>query len=201
MLPPLACGVQHPDAEALRSPGQLAQVPLVVCCSDFPYASKVVSERIGSRPHLLQTPGNLLPHPEAPGSASSAAAATMEFTVELQGVRDVLVLGHTCCATLSKLLEPRRPRPEAAPWYRDTARTRYLLAEHYVDLPQGERLLAAVCENTLAQLERLLEYELLTERGVRLHAWVYDERDLQTYAYDPASQAFELLAASRWLDE
>lgn len=188
MFPPLAGALRHTPLEVC-GPLNCPRDPLVVSCSDFSGPLAKIRAGLGTGTLLMRTPGNLVPFCSEVEPRGTALEATLEFALVLRGVRDIVVLGHTCCPTLERLLAPRGLR-QRLPWERETARARYLLAEHYVDLSEDERALAATGENTLAQVERLSGYPLLKTRAVRLHAWIYDEFDAQTYAYDPLSASY-----------
>ncbi|MFD8554839.1 carbonic anhydrase, partial [Streptomyces fradiae] len=92
---------QRPEEFAKLAEGQSPEV-LFITCSD----SRVVPALItGARPGQLfelRTAGNIVP-PYTSGRPTGEAA-TIEYAVEVLGVRDVVVCGHSHCGAVGALV-------------------------------------------------------------------------------------------------
>ncbi|MFI1565194.1 carbonic anhydrase [Streptomyces sp. NPDC020490] len=180
---------QRPEEFAGLAEGQSPQV-LFITCSD----SRVVPALItGARPgelFELRTAGNIVP-PHDPAHPT-AEAATVEYAVEVLGVRDIVVCGHSHCGAVGALV--RGDDLTAVPAVRDwLARA--------TPRPAGAAADPAVAEgvqsHVLTQLLRLRSYSCveksLLDRRLGLHAWYYEVHTGAVLAHDPRTDAFTAL--------
>jgi carbonic anhydrase len=179
----------RPEDFAGLAEGQSPQA-LFITCSD----SRVVPALItGARPgelFELRTAGNIVP-PYASAHPTSEAC-TIEYAVEVLGVRDIVVCGHSHCGAVGALV--RGEDLTAVPAVRDW------LAQA-TPRPTGAAEDPAVAEgvqsHVLAQLLRLRSYPCierkLKERQLSLHAWFYEVHTGAVLAHDPAADAFTAL--------
>ncbi|WP_406441831.1 carbonic anhydrase [Streptomyces sp. NBC_00631] len=161
---------QRPEEFARLAEGQSPQV-LFITCSD----SRVVPALItGARPgelFELRTAGNIVP-PYASAHPTSEAA-TIEYAVEVLGVRDIVVCGHSHCGAVGALV--RGDDLTAVPAVRD-----WLASAE--PRPSGAAEDPAVTEgvqnHVLAQLLRLRSYPFidrkLAEGELTLRGWYYE---------------------------
>ncbi|WP_369232651.1 carbonic anhydrase [Streptomyces sp. R21] len=180
---------QRPEEFARLAEGQSPQV-LFITCSD----SRVVPALItGARPgelFELRTAGNIVPpyvsqHP-------TGEAATIEYAVEVLGVSDVIVCGHSHCGAVGALV--RGDDLNAVPAVRDWL-------AHATPRPEGAvedpTVTEAVQSHVLTQLLRLRSYpgiaEKLTSGQLRLHAWFYEVHTGSVLAHRPQSDTFDAL--------
>ncbi|MFF4500727.1 carbonic anhydrase [Streptomyces sp. NPDC001401] len=180
---------QRPEEFAKLAEGQSPQV-LFITCSD----SRVVPALItGARPgelFELRTAGNIVP-PFASEHPTSEAA-TIEYAVEVLGVNDIVVCGHSHCGAVGALV--RGDDLTAVPAVRDWL-------AHATPRPAGAVEDPAVTEgvqsHVLTQLLRLRSYPFiekkLKERQLSLHAWYYEVHTGAVLAHDAGSDAFAAL--------
>ncbi|MEU3981087.1 carbonic anhydrase [Streptomyces sp. NPDC026672] len=180
---------QRPEEFAQLAEGQSPQV-LFITCSD----SRVVPALItGARPGQLfelRTAGNIVP-PHA-SAHPTAEAATIEYAVEVLGVRDVVVCGHSHCGAVGALV--RGDDLDAVPAVRDWL-------AHATPRPEGAAADPAVAEgvqsHVLTQLLRLRSYPCVAEkleRGVlTLHAWYYEVHTGAVRTHRALTDTFEAL--------
>ena len=142
---------------------------LFITCSD----SRVIPSLItGARPgelFELRTAGNIVPRPD--GGQPTGEAATIEFAVEVLGVSDIVVCGHSHCGAVSALVtDDRLP---AAPLVRDWLDRATPLPDHAV----ADGLSGPVQHHVRDQLERLRAYPGIVRREsegeIGLHGWFY----------------------------
>ncbi|MFJ9539915.1 carbonic anhydrase [Streptomyces sp. NPDC101225] len=180
---------QRPEEFAGLAEGQSPQV-LFITCSD----SRVVPALItGARPgelFELRTAGNIVPpytsaHP-------TGEACTVEYAVEVLGVRDIVVCGHSHCGAVGALV--RGDDLTAVPAVRDWL-------THATPRPSGTVEDPAVTEgvqsHVLTQLLRLRSYpyveKRVTDGRLSLHAWFYEVHTGAVLTHDPQTDAFKAL--------
>lgn len=180
---------QRPEEFARLAEGQSPQV-LFITCSD----SRVVPALItGARPgelFELRTAGNIVPphtslHP-------TSEAATVEYAVEVLGVRDIVVCGHSHCGAVGALV--RGDDLDAVPAVRDWL-------AHATPRPAGAaedpEVAEGVQSHVLTQLLRLRSYPCierkLAQGRLGLHAWYYEVHTGAVRAHRPQSDTFEAL--------
>lgn len=181
---------QRPEEFGRLAEGQSPQV-LFITCSD----SRVVPALItGARPgelFELRTAGSIVP-PYGSGGPSSEAA-TIEYALEVLGVRDVVVCGHSHCGAVGALV--RGDDLSSVPAVRDWL-------AHAADAPAtpdsaDPAVAAAVQHHVLAQVLRLRSYPCVERRlrsgRLRLHAWYYEVHTGSVLEHRPASDTFEAL--------
>ncbi|MGW2519064.1 carbonic anhydrase [Streptomyces sp. NPDC001617] len=178
---------QRPEEFAKLAEGQSPQV-LFITCSD----SRVVPALItGARPgelFELRTAGNIVP-PYASEHPTSEAC-TIEYAVEVLGVSDIVVCGHSHCGAVGALV--RGDDLDAVPAVRDWL-------SHATPRPQGAAWDPAVAEgvqsHVLTQLLRLRSYPYIDKKlkdgQLTLHAWFYEVHTGAVLAHDPAADAFK----------
>jgi len=172
---------------------------LFITCAD----SRVLAELItGSKPgdlFVVKNVGNIVPPASVSGPNSTAAA--VEFAIDVLGVSDVVVCGHTQCGAMAALVSGvpgADERPHLAHWLEQSNAVRDVVARSYPDVTDPidlETLMAE--ENVLFGLENLKTYEVvkkaLNEKRVRLHGWMFKIRTATLFAYDSERGQFEPL--------
>ena len=162
---------QRPEEFAHLAEGQSPDV-LFITCSD----SRVVPALItGARPgelFELRTAGNVVPphsfeHP-------TSEAATIEYAVEVLGVKEIVVCGHSHCGAVGAVV--RGDDLAAVPAVRDwLARA---ADEPACSDPADPTVAEAVQNHALTQVLRLRSYPCierrLAEGRLGLHAWFYE---------------------------
>ncbi|MFF0893600.1 carbonic anhydrase [Streptomyces sp. NPDC003278] len=180
---------QRPEEFAGLAAGQSPDV-LFITCSD----SRVVPALItGARPgelFELRTAGNIVP-PYAP-QRPTGEAATIEYAVEVLGVRDVVVCGHSHCGAVGALV--RGDDLTAVPAVRDWL-------AHAAARPAGAaedpEVAEGVQSHALTQLLRLRSYPCVERRlaagRIALHAWYYEVHTGAVRTHRPQTDTFEVL--------
>ncbi|MGY6026098.1 carbonic anhydrase [Streptomyces spinosirectus] len=180
---------QRPEEFAGLAEGQSPQV-LFITCSD----SRVVPALItGARPgelFELRTAGNIVP-PYA-SEHPTGEACTIEYAVEVLGVRDIVVCGHSHCGAVGALV--RGDDLTAVPAVRDWL-------THATPRPSGTVEDPAVTEgvqsHVLTQLLRLRSYPYIEKRiddgQLSLHGWFYEVHTGAVLTHDPQTDVFKAL--------
>ncbi|MFE9171254.1 carbonic anhydrase [Streptomyces kebangsaanensis] len=180
---------RRPADFARLAEGQSPEV-LFITCSD----SRVVPALItGARPgelFELRTAGNIVP-PYASAHPTSEAA-TIEYAVQVLGVREVVVCGHSHCGAVGALV--RGDDLDAVPAVRD-----WLVQA--APLPRGAAEDPAVAEgvqaHVLTQVLRLRSYPCVEQRladgRLNLRAWYYEVHTGVVLAHCPRTDIFTAL--------
>jgi carbonic anhydrase len=176
---------QHPEA-------------LFITCSDSRVVPNLITNAAPGDLFIVRNVGNLVPHVNLPGGT----AAAIEYAVEILGVENVIVCGHTHCGAIQALLDPKTMDrlPFVRRWLAQADRLRSIVAERYAHLEGAARVTAAVEENVLVQLENLRAYPFIAERlergTLRMSGWVFKIETGEIFDFDPAAGQFMPMVAS-----
>ncbi|MFC9278981.1 carbonic anhydrase [Streptomyces collinus] len=180
---------QRPEEFAELAEGQSPQV-LFITCSD----SRVVPALItGARPgelFELRTAGNIVP-PYA-SQHPTGEAATIEYAVEVLGVRDIVVCGHSHCGAVGALV--RGDDLTAVPAVRDWLAQ---ATPRPAGAAEDPEVAEAVQSHVLTQLLRLRSYPCVERRlargGLGLHGWYYEVHTGAVRTHRARTDTFEAL--------
>ncbi|TDD87851.1 carbonic anhydrase [Actinomadura rubrisoli] len=192
--------VRHGEDFHRLAAGQ-SPLALFISCSD----SRVVPSLFtGARPgelFELRTAGNIVPRYRLDRPAGEVA--TIEFAVEVLGVADIVVCGHSHCGAVGALLGAGDlgAAPVLRGWLAEVADgspgVRPLAPGQDGAAsggPPGGDLAAAAQSHVLAQLGRLRRYPSVqrrTEDGrITLHAWYYEVHTGSVLVHRPDTDAF-----------
>ncbi|MEU7716706.1 carbonic anhydrase [Streptomyces tibetensis] len=154
--------------------GQYPQA-LFITCSD----SRVIPALItGARPgeiFELRNAGNIVPPYERPGACGEAA--TIEYALEVLGVQDIVVCGHSHCGAMGALKsgDDLSALPGVDAWLRIA---RPELTSVLRTAPDDPSLPEVSQGNVVNQLTALRSYPVVRQRldsgRLRLHGWYYE---------------------------
>ncbi|WP_329221876.1 carbonic anhydrase [Streptomyces sp. NBC_01485] len=181
---------QRPEEFAKLAEGQSPQV-LFITCSD----SRVVPALItGARPgelFELRTAGNIVP--PYGSDRPTGEAATIEYAVEVLGVSDVVVCGHSHCGAVGALV--RGDDLDAVPAVRDWLA--HAADEPGANDPDDPTVMQAVQNHVLAQLLRLRSYPCVEKRladgRLRVRGWYYEVHTGAVREHSVDTDGFEAL--------
>ncbi|MGW3990535.1 carbonic anhydrase [Streptomyces sp. NPDC004830] len=181
---------QRPEEFARLAEGQSPDV-LFITCSD----SRVVPALItGARPgelFELRTAGNVVP-PHTLGHPT-AEAATIEYAVDVLGVSDIVVCGHSHCGAVGAVV--RGDDLDAVPAVRDWLA--HSTGRPDCADPADPTVAEAVQNHVLTQVLRLRSYPCvergLAEGRLRLHGWYYEVHTGVVREHRADSDTFETL--------
>ncbi len=190
--------IVYPDKRALfeRLAGGQSPAALFIACSDSRVHPDLITQTDPGDLFILRNPGNIVPPYRA---RDDSASATVEYAVEVLGVADVIVCGHSDCGAIKALLNGEQVRHLSAVtgWLSHAEVARRIVESQYADLPVERRVQIGVEQNVLVQLDHLRTHPSVaaaTAAGrLRLHAWVYDIAPGEVRQYDRISRRFESL--------
>jgi carbonic anhydrase len=171
---------------------------LFITCSDSRVVPNLITSTEPGDLFIVRNVGNVVPHVTVPGGT----AAAIEYAVEVLNVTSVIVCGHTHCGAVNAILHPETMDrlPFVKRWLAQGERVRKIVAERYGHLDEAARMLAAVEENVLVQLENLRAFPNIADRLERgelaMSGWVFEIASGDVFEYDPNLGQFAPIAAS-----
>jgi carbonic anhydrase len=181
---------QRPEEFARLAEGQSPTV-LFITCSDSRVVPALITGAGPGELFELRTAGNIVPPPDP--DRPTAEAATIEYAVDVLGVQDVVVCGHSHCGAVGALV--RGDDLDAVPAVRDWLA--HAAGEPAAADRDDPTVAEAVQHHVLAQLMRLRSYpcveRALTEGRLRTHAWYYEVHTGAVREHRAETDAFEAL--------
>ena len=190
--------------EQLATNGQRPET-LFITCSDSRIVPNLITGAAPGELFIVRNVGNIVPA-ENRGPMGGVAAA-IEYAVRVLEVENLIVCGHTGCGAMEAIVHPERAAHlRYVPlWLAEAQQILPILAERYPDLTGEARLVAAVEENVLVQLENLRTFDFVAERldrgALKMNGWVFKIATGEVWDYDPVSEQFVLLVDSGRLPE
>jgi carbonic anhydrase len=180
-LGPLADG-QHPSV-------------LFITCSDSRIVPALITGASPGDLFELRTAGNIVP--EYDESRAFGETATIEFAVEVLGVRHIIVCGHSHCGAVNAIVNPVAPGalPAVRHWLAETEP--HDETRKAADDLDGGALTSAVQRHVEAQLDRLRRHPSvakgLADGGLSLHGWFYAVGTGNVSVLDQSAGRFQAL--------
>lgn len=170
---------------------------LFITCSDSRVLAELITQSKPGDLFVVKNVGNIVPPHSVTGSTNSTAAA-IEFAVDVLGVQDIVVCGHSQCGAMRALIEAPdlSAMPHLESWLSLAAPVRLTVLEQYRHLENiADQANAAAGENVLFALENLRSYPCVKRRleddSLNLHAWYFKIAGAKLHAYDPATRQFQ----------
>lgn len=169
---------------------------LFITCADSRVLAELITQSNPGDLFVVKNVGNIVP-PADPSGGCSSTGAGIEFAVEVLGVSDVVVCGHSGCGAIQALMSRQTDwgLKHLHNWVELAGPVRTLIETKYQHLTSEEdRLRTAEEENVLFSIERLHSYPCverrLAEGSLRLHAWFFQIATGELFAYDPEQKQF-----------
>jgi len=172
---------------------------LFITCSDSRVVPHLITDTQPGDLFIVRNIGNVVPTPKLPGGT----AAAVEYAVEVLGVENIVVCGHTLCGAMRALLDPKSIEnlPFVKKWVDQTEKVRKIVGDRYAHLEGNELLTAAVEENVLVQLEHLREFSFVANRlkknTLHVAGWVFKIETGEVFEFDPEAGQFLTIGSDR----
>ena len=183
--------------EQLATNGQRPET-LFITCSDSRIDPNLITGTAPGELFMVRNIGNIVP--SADDGPMGGVAAAIEYAVQVLEVENLIVCGHTGCGAIDAIMHPERAAHlhHVPVWLAQARRILPILEERYPHLEEAARLVAAVEENVLVQLENLRTFDFVAERlergTLKMNGWVFKIATGEVFDYDPTSEQFVLLA-------
>jgi carbonic anhydrase len=172
---------------------QQKPLALFITCSDSRVNPNLITQTEPGDLFLIRNAGNIVP----PYTGSSGGeAATLEYSVDVLGIRHIIICGHSQCGAMKALLANRDldHLPAVKAWCGHAEATRRIVEQKYRDLAPAELAVAATEENVLVQLNNLSTHPCVAARlasgEMHLYGWYYDIGGGLIRHYDQAQRRF-----------
>lgn len=165
---------------------------LIYSCADSRVMPTFFTNSDPGELFVVRNVGNIVPHADQKGEDSEVSG--LEFAVEVLGVKNIIVCGHSDCGAM-KATESgaeKLPYPHLCRW---------LSSNHEIDLKIPKGMLAShdhlSQNNVLKQIENLKSHQVVSgaiEKGeLQLHAWWYELSTGLVYLYSAKENQFKVL--------
>lgn len=161
---------------------------LFIGCSDSRVVPDIITDAAPGDLFVVRNVGNIVP-PFEPDTGHHGVSAAIEYAVEILGVRDIVVCGHSHCGAIRALYEPpAEPPPNLSRWLE-------LAAPARIDEGYSESLLRRTEQRSVVlQLDRLMDFPTLRRRvesgDIALHGWHYVIEDGVVHILDLERREF-----------
>ncbi|HEX4130720.1 MAG TPA: carbonic anhydrase [Pirellulales bacterium] len=172
---------------------------LFITCSD----SRVVPELLASTDpgelFVNRNVGNMIPPATAEGNSTGdlSEAAGIEFAVNVLGVENIVICGHSECGAMRAALDPSAvPKgSNLGKWLHHCASAVFRL-EQEGPLDRSLSVHNQLSQvNVLVQLEHLMTYPIVKEKvlakKIRICGWWFEIRSGEMHAYNKEARKFE----------
>jgi len=173
---------------------QQKPIALFITCADSRVHPNLITQTDPGDLFLIRNAGNIIP---PHGSPVGGEAATVEYSLEVLGIRHIIVCGHSQCGAMKAMLEDPHLNdlPAAKAWFQHAEATRRIVRAKYADLSPEERLVAATEENVLIQMNNLSTHPSvaahLSAGDLRMYGWYYDIGSGRVLQFDQQSGQFQ----------
>jgi len=175
------------------------QVPLALflTCGDSRIDPLALTSSDPGEVFVERTPGNVVPIYS--DSAAVGVSASIEYSVVVLGVKDIVVCGHSTCGAMKALLDPEELHivPATSRWLHYAEPAVRMLNHSYGHLSEPERLKRLCQLNVVLQVSHLHthpEVETRFREGkLALHGWYYEIHTGTVEAFNEEAGQFEVL--------
>ena len=165
---------------------------LFITCSDSRVDPNLITQTSPGDLFICRNAGNIIPpHSNATGGMT----ASIEYAVEVLGVVDIVICGHTDCGAMKGAMNPEslKSLPHVSNWLshsaaalaRVKARNKKMTHKHTLEMTE---------ENVLLQLKHLETHPSVAARmateTINLHGWIYDIANGKVTSYDQETKTF-----------
>lgn len=169
---------------------------LFITCADSRVHPNLITRTEPGDLFLIRNAGNLIP---PYGGSFGGEVATVEYSVAVLGIRNIIVCGHSQCGAMTAMLkhDSLDDLPAVRKWFLNADATLKIVRTKYPDLEGDELLLAATEENILVQMNNLSTHPQIAARlstgDIQMFGWYYDIGTGQVLQFNQASGQFEPL--------
>ena len=168
---------------------------LFLTCGDSRIDPSALTSTEPGEVFVERTPGNIVPIYS--DDAAVGVSASIEYSVVVLGVRDIVVCGHSACGAMKGLLHPLELHalPATARWLQYADPAFQLLSQNFADLDDKARVNRLSQLNVIEQIAHLHTHPAVESRvregTLALHGWYYEIHTGTIEVYNAESGQFE----------
>lgn len=186
---------ETPVYERLCREGQRPHSLIIACCDSRVDPAILFDAKPGEL-FVVRNVANLVP-PCAVDIHNHGTSAALEFAVNYLEVRQIVVLGHSCCGGIRALIEglPKdRPHQFISNWMSIAAAVREAVFDEMPDVSAETRARIAELRSIVASLENLMTFPWVRTRfkdeRLAVHGFYFDMGRGELLRYDPERGRF-----------
>lgn len=166
---------------------------LFITCGDSRIDPSLLTGTEPGELFVERTPGNIVPVYD--DDVSVGVSASIEYAVEVLGVRNIIVCGHSTCGAMKALLHPEHLQrlPATARWLKFAQPALKKFCRENTNKAENLNRLTQI--NVLEQVQHLHTHPAVEQRfkagTLGLHGWMYEIHTGIVEAYNPATREFE----------
>lgn len=166
---------------------------LFITCADSRINPNLITQTEPGDLFIVRNAGNIMPPHGAP---TGGETATVEYAVEVLGIRNIVICGHSQCGAMKALLsgEGLENLPAVRTWCAHAEATRRIVKQKYRHLSGDELAIAATEENVLVQMNNLSTHPCVAARlasgELKIFGWYYDIGSGQILQFDQSRGHF-----------
>ncbi len=168
-------------------------IALFITCADSRINPNLITQTEPGDLFLIRSAGNLIPPFGAP---SGGEIATIEYTLSVLGIKNIIICGHSQCGAMQAILEDKSldELPAVRAWCQHAEATKQIVRTKYKDLSHDELIVAATEENVLVQMNNLSTHPYVAARlstgDIHIYGWYYDIPTGQILQYEQEQGKF-----------
>src|SRR4029450_791917 len=115
---------------------QQKPIALFITCADSRVNPNLITMTDPGDLFLIRNAGNIVP---PHGSPVGGEAATVEYSIEVLGIRNIILCGHSQCGAMQAMLEDPHlaDLPAAKAWFQHAEATKRIVRAKYANLSPG----------------------------------------------------------------
>jgi carbonic anhydrase len=166
---------------------------LFITCADSRVVPSLITQTGPGDLFICRNAGNMVP---PYGEVHGGVSATIEYAVDVLGVRHAVVCGHTDCGAMKGVLHPEKVShlPTVKTWLNHGEAARRIVEARFPEAPEEEKLSALIEANVVAQIDHLRTHPSVAAKLARgaigVHGWVYDIGTGQVRVWDQEERSF-----------
>jgi|SRR5581483_1144077 len=168
---------------------------LFLTCGDSRIEPSLLTGTDPGQIFVERTPGNIVPVYDE--SVAVGVSASIEYSVAVLHVRNLIVCGHSACGAMKALLQPDELEglPAAARWLAYSQPALDLLNRNYSAIDEKDRLRRLSQLNVVAQMEHLHSHPVVAQHfnsgALSIHGWFYEIHTGTVQVFNSAKGEFE----------
>jgi carbonic anhydrase len=182
--------------ERLAREGQTPHT-LVITCSDSRIKVDEWTQADPGEFFVIRNAGNIVP---PWGSVQhSGVTASIEYSVRVLPIENVIIAGHSHCSAITAVLKPDivKNMPSVKSWLEHARDARTRAEQKFPDVDGPRMLRKTIAENVLLQRENLLTFPCVKEKvqvgALKVFPWVLEFETGCVWEYDDAAEKWAVL--------
>lgn len=181
--------------QALAQDGQAPET-LIIACSDSRADPAILTSSAPGEVFVVRNVAAIVP-PYKTDSNHHGTSAAIEFAVRTLKVKNIVVMGHSCCGGIQALAEHEITREKyefLSQWMDIGSSALEKIEKEFMNAPIEDKKRALEQAVVLVSLNNLMTFpwirQAVEENAVTLHGWYFDLRTGALLNYHPATGLF-----------